>query len=73
MSRAKRSKWHKRHVTIDTPCHLDEIENIIHAIGRQGGWWDSEVSVDSDKIVITFGSEPDDDEEEQKTVKQING
>lgn len=71
MTDLKKTKWHKRHVTIDTPCHLNELESIIHAIGEQGGWSESKVDVDSDKIVITFGNETDEDD--CQTMKQING
>jgi hypothetical protein len=61
ISTMKKHKWHKRHVTIDTPCHITELESILHAIADQGGWSEAKVDVDADKIVITFGNEPDDD------------
>lgn len=63
---SKKFKWHKRHVTIDTPCHMKELESIIHAIGDQGGWCDAQVNVEEDRIVITFGDEPDDENEKAK-------
>ena len=50
-------KWHRRHVTIDTPCHISELECIIHAISDRGGWCNANVDVDGDRIVITFGDE----------------
>lgn len=68
----KKYKWHKRHVTIDTPCHMKELESIIHAIGDQGGCCDARVTVDDDRIVITFGDEPDNEEIENK-MQMING
>ena len=48
---AKKFKWHKRHVTIDTPCYMRELESIINAIGDRGGWCDAQVSIDEDRIV----------------------
>ena len=66
---AEKVKWHKRHVTIDTPCYMKELESIIHAIGEQGGWCDAQVNVDEDRIVIVFGEEPNDTSEMQ----MING
>lgn len=62
----KKHKWHKRHVTIDTPCHMKELERIIHTIGDQGWWCDAQVNVDEDRIVITFGDETDDENENGK-------
>ena len=44
----------------------EELESIIHAIGDQGGWCDAQVNVDEDRIVITFGDEPDDENEKGK-------
>ena len=67
----KKTKWHKRHVTIDTPCKIGELESIINAISDNGGWVDARVGVDEDRIVITFGNEPDEDDESK--TKMING
>jgi len=69
----KKHKWHKRHVTIDTPCHINELESIIHAIGDQGGWCDAIINVEDDRIVITFGDESDDDSGSGNQMKMING
>lgn len=70
MSENNKKKWHKRHVTIDTPCHIAEIEGIIQAIANAGGWCDATVTVDDDRIVITFG---DEDESDEAEMKPING
>lgn len=64
------TKWHKRHVTIDTPCMINELESIIHAIADQGGWCNAQVDIVDDKIMITFGDENEDDNLNQK---MING
>ena len=63
---SKKFKWHKRHVTIDTPCKMSELDGIINAIASSGGWADAQVNVDEDRIVITFGDEPDDENEKGK-------
>ena len=52
-----KTKWHKRHVTIDTPCRLNELEAVIRSVGEQG-WWDSaEVTLKGDTLTITYGNE----------------
>lgn len=53
----KKIKWHKRHVTIDTPCYMEEVESIIRAVSDQGWATTAEITVDDDKIVITYGKE----------------
>ena len=65
----KKFKWHKRHVTIDTPCHMSELEGIIQAIAEQGWRSGSQVNVEENRIVIIFGEEPNDTSEMQ----MING
>ena len=70
MGNEKKPKWHKRHVTIDTPCHIGELESIINAICERGGWNDARVDVADDRIVITFGDEVD---ETGDRMQMING
>lgn len=54
---AEKVKWHKRHVTMDTPCSLKELESIISTIGVQG-WWDTaKVTVEDDRIVVEYGED----------------
>ena len=50
-------KWHKRHVTIDTPCPLKELESIISTIGSQGWWSTATVTVEDDRIVVEYGKD----------------
>lgn len=52
-------KWHSRHVSIDTPCRLLELEGIANAIGNQGWWNTAIVSVRGNSIVIEFGDGPE--------------
>ena len=51
----KRIKWHPRHVTIDTPCPMKELEGLIRMIGEQGYWDVAEVSSEKGKIIVTYG------------------
>ena len=70
----KKIKWHKRHVTIDTPCHIRELESIVRAVAENGGWNDATVKLNGNKIVLTFGNEDEPDSEEDGTnFRMING
>lgn len=56
-SKRKKVKWHERHVTIDTPCPMNELEGLIRMVGEQGYWDTATVEIEGNTIMISYGEE----------------
>lgn len=54
MNSNKNNKKKRKHITIETPCKVKDIEKFLHIVSHMGHWHDSEVSTLSGKIVISY-------------------
>lgn len=50
----------KRHISIDTPCSVSDMEGFLHIVSHEGHWHDAIVKGEDGKIIIEF--EVDDNE-----------
>ena len=48
------SKHDKKHITIDTPCSVSDMEAFLHIIAHEGHWHDAIVKGEDGKIIIEF-------------------
>ena len=43
-----------KHIIIDTPCAVSDMENFLHIVANEGHWHDAIVKGEAGKIVIEF-------------------
>ena len=44
----------KKHITIDTPCSVFDMEAFLHIVVNDGHWNDAIVKSENGKVVIEF-------------------
>lgn len=49
-----------KHITIETPCTVAQLESLLQVVSSQGHWHDASISALEGKIAIGY----EDDEEE---------
>lgn len=54
------SKQKLKHITIETPCTVAQLESLLQVVSGQGHWHDASISALEGKIAIGY----EDDEEE---------
>lgn len=47
----------RKHITIETPCTVTELEHLLSLVSHEGHWHDAQISADAG--VITIGYEDD--------------
>ena len=53
----------KKKITIQVPCTVQELENLLHIVSHEGHWHDAKVSIQKDNIVISYKDDLKDDNE----------
>lgn len=46
-----------KHITIETPCTVQQLESLLHIVSSQGHWHDSSISATNGKIEIGYFDE----------------
>lgn len=50
----KKKNKKRKHITIETPCKVKDMEKFLNIISHCGHWHDSTISTLSGKIVISY-------------------
>lgn len=48
------NKKTKQTITLNTPCSVSDVENVLHMVASIGHWHNAEVRCEDDKIIIEF-------------------
>jgi len=55
MKNCKHSKQNgKKHIIIDTPCSVSDMESFLHVVSHEGHWHDAIIKGEDGKVVIEF-------------------
>ena len=46
-----------KHITIETPCRVNELEAILHMVANDGHWHDAKITAEKGKVVVQFKDE----------------
>lgn len=44
----------KKRITIETPCTVTELENLLHVVSHEGHWHDAAVRTNETSVVIEY-------------------
>lgn len=44
----------KKHIIIDTPCSVSDMEAFLHIVSHEGHWHDAVIKGEDGKIIIEF-------------------
>lgn len=50
----KKKNKKRKHITIETPCKVKDMEKFLNIISHCGHWHDSTITTLSGKIVISY-------------------
>ena len=59
-----------KHITIETPCTVAQLESLLQVVSSQGHWHDASISALEGKIAIGYDDDEDNDEEDVIKVKK---
>jgi len=43
-----------KHIVIDTPCSVSDMEGFLHIVSHEGHWHDAMIKGEDGKIIIEF-------------------
>jgi len=66
VTRSKRGD--RKHITIETPCSVSELEHLLSLVSHEGHWHDAQISAAQGKLVIGY----EDDAEEAVAIMKAN-